>query len=123
MAMTLEMVRDRLASWYGGSEACLDVKACAELGDMIAALNTHLTQPAQSVDVERVAAIGYEAWMDDPGLWSHANNMERARWTKIAQAIITRALSAEKAGWRIEKCGDVWHISYTPASPTPDKEG
>ena len=42
MAMTLEQVRDRLASWYGGSEACLDVDACAEIGDMIAAIDVHL---------------------------------------------------------------------------------
>ncbi|WP_440279871.1 hypothetical protein [Frateuria sp.] len=117
--MTLEQARDSLrkmeaeGQWWspdsGKTHWTVPLKAMAD------AIDAHLAQPAQAVDVEKVAAVGYEAWMDDPGLWLHANNMERSRWTKIAQAIITRALSGEKAGpvgdglrfpeWVIESLG------------------
>src|SRR5690242_7022284 len=83
MNMSLEQVKDRLASWYGGAEACLDVKACAELGDMIAAIDAHLTQPAQAVDERGMAFVDGLGWV-----------------VQCSRAMeYTRALSAEKVGW------------------------
>jgi hypothetical protein len=97
MAMTIESVRDRLASWYGGSEACLDAKACAELGDMIAALDAHLTQPAQAVDVGAIREVIAECQRVPLG-GVQAGALE-AFIVQLAPKL-TRALSAEKAGWR-----------------------
>jgi hypothetical protein len=135
MAMTIKSVRDRLASWYGGSEACLDVKACAELGDMIAALDAHLTQPAQTVDVtdddvEAAGAAYFEQQWDM--LPTRSKAIYRNALRRALKSFSTRALSAEKAGcqhdWAIgygvpaycNKCGEPMTLL---ASPTPDKDG
>lgn len=58
--MSLEQVRNTLSSWYGCSEACLDVRMCAEvLGPMISAIDAHLvSQPAEQPMGERFA-LGY----------------------------------------------------------------
>ena len=45
--MTLEEVRGQLSSWFGGSEACVDVKACDRLGEMINALDAAIEQREQ----------------------------------------------------------------------------
>jgi hypothetical protein len=66
--MTIKDVRDRLGSWYGGSEACLDVKLCEELGPMIEALNEHLRKSWVPLDMfGRVSVVcprckGSKAW-------------------------------------------------------------
>lgn len=49
--MSLEEVRNTLSSWYGGSEACLDVHMCAEvLGPMISAIDAYLTSRPEQDD-------------------------------------------------------------------------
>jgi len=50
--MTLEQVRDKLRSWYGGSEACLDVKACGELGAMADTITRHISQTAEHIKAD-----------------------------------------------------------------------
>ena len=50
--MTLEQVRDKLRSWYGGSEACLDMKACGELGAMADTITRYLSQTAEPTKLE-----------------------------------------------------------------------
>lgn len=50
-SMTIATVRDRLCSWYGGSEACLDVRTCEELGTMIEALDEHIKKSWVPLDM------------------------------------------------------------------------
>jgi hypothetical protein len=116
---------------------CEDISAIEEIYRIVA---SHLTQPAQAVDVERQWREMFAIYVAGPMLYTDDGELSDATAAPaidflrdsadtIARKLADRArnnpraLSAEKAGWRIEKCGDVWHISYTPASPTPDKEG
>lgn len=64
-AMTLAQVRGKLASWLGGSEACLDAPKVAELSAMISAIDDSLAQPAQRAQ----KAVDVQAVMRDAAVW------------------------------------------------------
>ncbi len=63
--MTLAQVRDKLTSWLGGSEACLDAPKVAELSAMISAIDDSLAQPAQRAQ----KAVDVQAVMRDAAVW------------------------------------------------------
>ena len=64
--MTLEQVRDKLRSWYGGSEACLDVKACGELGAMADTITRHISQTAEHIKADEAP----KQKIDFKGMWN-----------------------------------------------------
>ena len=123
--MTLEQVRDELASWLGGSEACLDAPKVAELSAMISAIDAYLAQPAQAVDVGAIREV-INYLQDEGNACIATGDGLDAQWGSRILSMsrkLTRAISSEKAG-----PVDGLTIKFTspynlPASPAPDKEG
>jgi hypothetical protein len=105
--MTLEQVRDTLASWLGGSEACLDTRKVALLESMIAACDPHLAQPAQSVDVGAIRELVTE-WAsrsnrDSPGGGEYYSGKSDAYDTcadELEQALTHAIGNAQAEGWK-----------------------
>lgn len=103
MAMTLRDTRDTLASWLGGSEACLDAPKVALLSQMVAACDAHTTQPAQAVDVTRETATLVWSWYIESRDKEMLEGGSKDPLVHM-QAALTRAfraLAGEQVRWRV----------------------
>ena len=106
--MTLEEVRGQLSSWFGGSEACGDVKACDRLGEMINALDAATKQRGQDKrDAARLDWFDAHAYtiykvrdVESGALFQHVTVVDDDRFPRLGQVhgTIREAIDAAMAG-------------------------